>query len=79
MFIWSDFSNTGQEKVREVWWTMEKTQISILTAEKLPWGICDEVSAMSSLEPGIIIRLLEKKPTLLLETETAGVTRLLLM
>lgn len=41
---------------------MEKIQISILTAEKVPWGICDEVSAMSSLEPGIIIRLLEKNP-----------------
>lgn len=39
---------------------MEKIRISILTAEELPWGICDELSAMSLLEPGIIIRLLEK-------------------
>ena len=53
-------------------WTVEKIQISIPAAEEIPWGICDELSAMSSLEPGIIIRLLEKN--LLLERETARVT-----
>lgn len=58
-------------------WTVEKIQISILAAEEIPWGIDDELSAMSSLEPGIIRRLLEEN--LLLERETATVTRLSLV